>query len=985
MAFPYIPKVLYPDKFDTDYSLYKVTNSAESILSEDLEAWATTISVVPMNTDTYEIWSDNGYVNISGELIYYDSVDKNYATGKVEKLLNCIRNISGEKPKFNSAGTPVRGYVIAEHHNQLAQALVNIENFVGVENTGVTNTLDYQVRAMDAVAELGDDAKCPQVSFNYTTVSSDPIQGTTISYALSIIGSYDTFEINFGDGSVETNSLVGTHTYTPNYEIDPYVVVESKDCQVLQVAPERTAISEPQPVNNVVINNTNSVTIPTIPDFPNLNLSVANTSPIRVNLPPIVFPCLDIGPLGPIVIPSSISLTNPEAIPSTISIANPNAIPSTISFTNTARVPSTITFLNVPNIPSTIRLTGFYSIPSTIAINPVVVNYTNSDYCVNCTDQFPVVTLNEGTAVMETNKGCDICPSQTETIQKVQVVVHDFSVVSSYGKIPCRYDLVKILIQDPYGRTCLIMGGGSSNPTQYPQYTIDDTVTLTFDDDSKLNIYDYTKELRSTTYKPSPNGNAMKASDGLATLDGAAPDGPYGTALANLGNSSLTSGKWKAYVVVGTRTPLKPKATKPPPTATPGTTPFPTCPPSKSLAVLFTQPLDKIIEEADPVTKFVATDYHLNPLPTPTPTPDITSAPELIENEDYVYQQAGCTGGCTWQAVIIALTQTKPPSKIYGWVKTSNTCSSGCGCAAPTAYPNEGDIATTTCSTTASSPSVVDVPQATPEPTPFTICTLSKICIRIFYDQSNDCQPTPRPSVGPTYTACPHSFAFNEGFTYEELKEIQKNYVSPPVSTPMPTPTIDKQYFEPLPSQPVYDYSTINVDVKNAVITRPKLCSYAGKEPLEMVKQGCGTCAIRTCDVYGKCSHTAIMAHRPEVICCQTCPSYTLGEKKVNNKVVVEPPIVPTIVMNDSKADIVENNGKQLVKEIEIPFEIINVPISTSYEEASTSKTVEIKNPLQIVEDYLNKNDNVKMAPKDSIIEIDVHELLGDNDGNTTA
>ena len=100
MAFPYIPKILYPNQLDTDYSLYKVANSAETTLSADLEAWATTISVVPTDLNTTEIWSDNGYVNISGELIYYDSVDKNYATGKVVRLLNCIRNLSGEKPKF---------------------------------------------------------------------------------------------------------------------------------------------------------------------------------------------------------------------------------------------------------------------------------------------------------------------------------------------------------------------------------------------------------------------------------------------------------------------------------------------------------------------------------------------------------------------------------------------------------------------------------------------------------------------------------------------------------------------------------------------------------------------------------------------------------------------------------------------------------------------------------------------------------------------
>lgn len=977
MAFPYIPKILYPNQLDTDYSLYKVANSAETTLSADLEAWATTISVVPTDLNTTEIWSDNGYVNISGELIYYDSVDKNYATGKVVRLLNCIRNLSGEKPKFNHAGTPVRGYVVAQHHNQLAQGLVNLESFVGVANSSELNSLDYKLRTMDAVQNLGDDATCAQISFNYSIISADPIQGTTISYVVNIVGSYDTFEINFGDGTVETDLLTGTHTYSANYEIDPVVTVTSKDCQVLQVAPERTAISEPQPVSNIVINDTGAITMPVIPDFPNLDLSVANTSPIRVNLPPVIFPCFDIGPLGPIVIPSSISLTNPEAIPSTITLANPNAIPSTISFTNSPKIPSTITFTNVPNIPSTISLSGFYSIPSNITINPVVVNYTNSDYCVNCTDEFSLITIGDGTTVMETNKGCDLCPSQTEKVQKVQVVVHDFTVESKYGAIPSRYDLVKILIQDPYGKTCLIMGSGK--PGQYPKYSIDDSVTLTFDDDSKLNLYNYDQELRSATYKPADNGNAMNASDGLALLDGAAPAGPYGTSLTNFADSSLSAGKWKAYVVVGVASPPKPKATKPPPTATPAMTPHSSCPPAKAFGVLYETPKEAVPEDSPfNFTKFVASNYHQPPTPTPTPAPLETPIPKDLNDNDYIYQQSGCTGGCTWQAVIIAVSATKPPSKIYGWVKTTDTCSEGCGCAAPTTYPKEGDIASTTCSSGSSAPVIVDVPQATPEPTPFTTCKISKICVRIFYHQEDACQPTPRPSVGPTYTACPTSFAFTDGYTYEEIKEIQKNYVSPPVETPVPTPLATQQY-TPLPTQPIYS-GVIRTDVKTAVITRPKLCFHAGREPLEMVKQGCGTCAIRSCNIYGKCSHTSIMANRPEVICCQNCPAYTLAEQQVDKKAVVEPPVIPTIILEDQKAEDKVASSKQLVKEIEIPVEIITLPEVPKYENESESKEIHIRNPLQIVQDYLHEQNKIKMIPKDSNIKIDVDALLGEDD-----
>ena len=976
MAFPYIPKVVYPENIDSDSSLYKVYNSAETILSEDLEAWATTIYVKPVATDSYEIWADNGYVNISGELIYYSSVEKDYATNKVYRLFNCIRNLSGEKPVFNKAGTPVRGYVVAEHHNQLAQALVNLETFVGVENSGNLGIpLDYKIRIMDDVENLGDDALCAQVAFNYFILDSDPLQGTTIQYSLTIIGKYDNFTIDFGDGTTDSVNFIGVHTYAANFDIDPFVVVNSKDCQVVQVAPERTLPSEPQPVTGQTITSPDTITIPSIPDFPNLTISTLSTTPIRVNLPPIIFPCFDIGPLGPIVIPSTITLTNPNAIPSTIQFLNPNAIPSTVAFVNSPRIPSTINFNNIPNIPSTISLQGFYAIPSNITINPVVVDLASSEYCVNCTPTFPTLASGDGTAVWETEKGCDTCPSESQTISKAQVVVHDFYVESEYGTIPARYDLVKILIEDPSKNTCLIMGGGKEE--QYPKFSFYDTITLTFDDDSPNNIYDFDKVLKSQTYKPNSNGNANTKTDGIVALDGAAPEGPYGTALANFADKPANNKKWRAYVVVGVAAPPKPEASKPPPTATADATPFGSCPP-KGFAMAELPHVDMIAENKiqniiNP--KFKA--LRSSPLPTPTPTPGYykpMETPSYTSNFDFnetIFSLGGCTGNCTWQAVITGLTKTKPPSPIWGWVKTADNCSANCYCNEPTGYPADGAIETTNCNNNEKPPNLLPVPTETPIPNPFTICRVGKICIRVYYNQLETCPPTPRPSVGPTYTACPKSFAATDGYTYEEIKELQKNYVSVPDPTPLPTPmptnTINKAFG----------------DSRTAIITKPRLCSYAGRKPLEMVKKGCGQCAIRSCDIHGLCSHTQMIASRPEVVCCQNCPNYTLTRDPEIKPIQFTSYINPNINFEPAPQ---ENKlqSKMVMEEIEIPVEYISIPNVPEYDEPAKSNVVEQISPLQILEKYLDQSNKVKMAPKDSIIKIDVNDLIGENNEQTT-
>jgi hypothetical protein len=56
-----------------------------------------------------------------------------------------------------------------------------------------------------------------------------------------------------------------------------------------------------------------------------------------------------------------------------------------------------------------------------------------------------------------------------------------------------------------------------------------------------------------------------------------------------------------------------------------------------------------------------------------------------------------------------------------------------------------------------------------------------------------------------------------------------------------------------------------------------------------MVKQNCGACAIRKCDLFGLCTHTAVIDGRDDIYCCQICDKYNDGvqldieDKKINN------------------------------------------------------------------------------------------------------
>ena len=320
------PNSVYPIDYDTDSTLFKVYNTTETTLSSDLSAWATTINITPIAATDDEIWAENGYATISGELIYYDDVQRD-GNQKINALINCVRNLGGNAPQFNELGTWIRGFVLAEHHNNLARAIVNSENFIGINLSPDKITLDWRIRNLTQ-PEFVDDYGCPQVNFIYYITDIDPLLGTTISYFLEIIGVYDSFILEFGDNTLTNSELSGTHIYPPNSTIDPTVTVYSALCQTVNSAVSRNQPNEPL---ITVVPDEQNITIDPIADFPDLQYITDPNTSADLNLPPIVFPCLDIGPFGPINIPSTIIIDPPFIIPSQIMFSNIPIIANTVS------------------------------------------------------------------------------------------------------------------------------------------------------------------------------------------------------------------------------------------------------------------------------------------------------------------------------------------------------------------------------------------------------------------------------------------------------------------------------------------------------------------------------------------------------------------------------------------------------------------------------------------------------------------------------
>lgn len=353
MAFPPIP--VYPDALDSDYTLYTVHNTTETKLREDNSAWSQEIDIIPVDPDKTDIWSDNGFANIEGELFYYDSVTKN-SNSKVIKLKQCSRQLGGNT-QFNPRGTWVRSYVVAEHHNQLVNGILKTQDFIGYNFDTRQKTLDWRIRNLQTLDIIFDDFDCPDVVFTFNITEDDAVTGKVATYILEITppGSISNFRLDFGDGNFTTTTLSGTHRYAVNARIDPVVTVSNNKCEILQTPIERINPTEPSPQ----IEESFVIPIPEIPDFPDFTFVTCEVPEPDIKLPELIFPCISIeGQIGP--------------LPSVITGPDINMVSNvTITSNNPVQIlHSTVTIIGGINIPPIILIDP--PVPPTIIIDPPI-------------------------------------------------------------------------------------------------------------------------------------------------------------------------------------------------------------------------------------------------------------------------------------------------------------------------------------------------------------------------------------------------------------------------------------------------------------------------------------------------------------------------------------------------------------------------------------------------------------------------------------
>lgn len=182
----------YPTGIDDSISLYKAANNAQTTLIQTLPFSGKFLIV----NDT-SLFPSQGLIKIGSELIYY-------ATKTTGSFQNLQRGFAGTQQQQYSQGTTVSLTVDAELHNAVKDAVINIENYLGVQSLPSTTSLNGILKAQE------NRFLAPKPIFRgFPRLGSPPLQVRFQNFSNRLPSR---FLWDFGDGGTSTD-ISPTHTY----------------------------------------------------------------------------------------------------------------------------------------------------------------------------------------------------------------------------------------------------------------------------------------------------------------------------------------------------------------------------------------------------------------------------------------------------------------------------------------------------------------------------------------------------------------------------------------------------------------------------------------------------------------------------------------------------------------------------------------------------------------------------------------------------
>jgi len=199
---------VFPNAIDSRYQLYEAKNNAETKLVQTL-----TYSAKYIVVDNNDLFPSTGILRVgpppgqpgAAEMIYYESKTNG-------AFKNLIRAFAGSRQNYWPVGSFVTNSVFAEHHNSCKDAILNIEQDLGIEVFPTTGSLNQILKAQE------NKFLAPRAVFRAQPIKGPP--GTKIRFQNFSTGPLVRNLWDFGDGTTSVDrSPVHTYQKEGNYTV----------------------------------------------------------------------------------------------------------------------------------------------------------------------------------------------------------------------------------------------------------------------------------------------------------------------------------------------------------------------------------------------------------------------------------------------------------------------------------------------------------------------------------------------------------------------------------------------------------------------------------------------------------------------------------------------------------------------------------------------------------------------------------------------
>lgn len=191
---------IFPKKKDTKFNLHQVTNNAEDSLRQSLTVNGKYIIL----NDTSK-FPDSGIIKITSSNNLLSSFETIFYGNKINNQLFMLhRGYNGTSPRTWPVGSKVACPLMAEHHNALKDAIINIQKKVGLQDNPTTDSIN------GVLTYLENKWLAPKPVFKaYPRTGAAPLTVNFHNFSNGYSGRY---LWDFGDGNTATENHP-SHTY----------------------------------------------------------------------------------------------------------------------------------------------------------------------------------------------------------------------------------------------------------------------------------------------------------------------------------------------------------------------------------------------------------------------------------------------------------------------------------------------------------------------------------------------------------------------------------------------------------------------------------------------------------------------------------------------------------------------------------------------------------------------------------------------------